>query len=109
MSGELSGCAAKMSNALSLPPTSVLLEQGEQLPVQLVPVEVLMPESAGLESMTPNDPRKFHTAHPILRPPRTPIRSCSHAGRTGCGVLLWAPPSPQTTLTLWLASSAQGR
>ena len=98
-----------MFNALSLPPPSVLLEQGEQLPVQLVPVEVFMPESAGLESMTPNDPRKSHTAHPILRPLRTSMTSRSHAGRTGCGVLLWAPPSPQTGPTLCLGSWDQGR
>ena len=108
MSGESSGRADKMSNALSPPPLSVLLGQGEQLPVQLVPVEVLMPESARLESMTPNDPRKFHAAYPTLSPLGTSLASHSHARTTGCDVLLWAPPSPQSTPAPCLASSIEG-
>ena len=92
-----------------IPSLSALLEHREHLPVQLGPVEVLVSESARLESMTPNDPRKFHTAHPIPRPLRTSLTSRSHAGRTGCRVLLWVPPSPQTTPTLCLGSSDQGR
>lgn len=97
-----------MSNVLSFTPLSVLLEQGEHLPVQLVPVEVLMLDVRAPGVHEPNDPRKLHTARPILSPLGTSIASHSHARTTGCGVLLWAPPSPQTTPTPGLANSIQG-